>query len=84
MGFYDDALKELNRDSDGKCSNCRSWPVNRLIHVNEDGSPIIDWRGGQREPPKPAICPVCGRERISITVVEIEDWRGQRHVRPEA
>ncbi len=76
MGTVEDELRwALYRDPDGKCSQCRDWPPNRIIRG--PGDPY-----GEGEPPEPRQCPRCGRERPEIRIEYVSDWRGMRNEVP--
>ncbi len=72
-----DRLNRLEgRRRPGRCDNCRGWEAARVAGT--------DWRSGQPlASGPPAKCPNCGFEPTVVTVSGIEDWRGQRRVRPE-
>jgi hypothetical protein len=59
----------------GRCDNCRDWRPTRLSGIN--------WRTNKPYTNGlPERCPVCGFTPIHITIIGIDDWRGQREVRP--
>ncbi len=57
-----------------RCDHCRGWGP-RITGT--------DWRTGRpRTSGPPERCPVCGFVPMAIVIEYVEDWRGQRQVRP--
>jgi len=67
-------LEHLEDRGNGGCETCQGWGP-RILRV--------DWHTGERHASgAPERCPRCGRETLTIEIVEVEDWRNERGRRP--
>jgi hypothetical protein len=72
MGLRDRLARLEGRG--GRCDNCGDWSP-RIV--------AQDWRTNLPvEPAVPERCPVCFRAPTTVRIEEVDDWHGQRRVRP--